>query len=333
MDFVNLSTSRKIEEIQKKSLWLYFIKFWRFVGTFLKVFWHLCTYKYDLCYLAITCYGTPFLKDYPFVMLCKLFHRPILIHQHNKGMSQYVDKWPYRWMLPRAYKETKVILLSQFLYPDIQRIVFEDQILLCPNGLTNNSSIKDIPSKDIVPHLLFLSNLIESKGIFILLEACKNLREKGFNFICDFVGSSTKFINEEVFDKKVENLNLKGVAFYHGAKYGKEKNLFWIQSSIFILPTFDDCFPLVILEAMQQHLPVVTTNEGGIPDIVIDGETGYICPTKDVEALTNAIEKLLKDPVLCQHMGEAGYTRYLEHFTIECFERQMVQCLHKAINS
>lgn len=334
MDFVNISTSRKVEEIQKASLWLYVIKLLRFLGAYFKVFWHLCTRKYDLCYLAITCHGTPFIKDYPFVMLCKLFRRRVIIHQHNKGMSKDVDKWPYSWMLPRAYEGTKVMLLSKLLYSDIQNVVEEEQILVCPNGIPNSATFDQDVCEPSTPHLLFLSNLIESKGVYVLLDACKILHDKGCEFICDFVGGTTKEINTDTFASAVEMRGLKNSAIYHGPKYGKDKDLFWKHSSAFVFPTFykDECFPLVLLEAMQHHLPVVTTNEGGIPDIVINGETGYICERKNVQQLAEKIEILLNSAILRKQMGHAGFKRYKEFFTQDSFEKRISECLHSAIS-
>ena len=130
-DFVNLSTSRRMDEIGKGGI----KKLLRFVGAYLTLLWKLLTRRYDLCYLAITCHGVGFLKDAPFVLLCKLFRRRVLIHQHNKGMSRYVDRWPYRWLLPLVYRHTKVMLLSWHLYDDISRVVKRDQVVVCANGI------------------------------------------------------------------------------------------------------------------------------------------------------------------------------------------------------
>lgn len=331
MDFVNLSTSRKVEEIQKGGLWLNLKKAGRFVCAFLHALWLLCTRHYDLCYLAITCHGKPFLKDFPFVMLCKIFRKKIIIHQHNKGMSKDVDKWPYRWALPMAYNGTKVVLLSKHLYEDVSKVVKKEQVLICPNGIPCATSGKPSDEKG-TPHILFLSNLIESKGVFILLEACRILKEKGINFVCDFVGKESKDISAERFNQEIEKVQLEDRVFYHGPKYNDEKDYYWQQAIVYASPTYDDCFPLVILEAMQHGIPVVTTNEGGIPDIVQDGKTGYICERKNVEQLANKIEKLLNDPPLRFEMGKTGHQRYEEYFTLECFERRISECLHEAID-
>ena len=130
-DWVNLSTSRRMDEIGKKTL----AKPFRLLGALCRELWLLLTHHYDLCYLAITCHGSGFLKDTPFVLLAKLFCKKIVIHQHNKGMANDVDRWPYRWLLPLCYKNAKVILLSWYLYPDIERVVPKENVVICPNGI------------------------------------------------------------------------------------------------------------------------------------------------------------------------------------------------------
>lgn len=130
-DWVNLSTSRRMDEIGKTTL----AKPFRLLGALCKEFWLLLTHRYDLCYLAITCHGSGFLKDSPFVLLAKLLRKKIVIHQHNKGMANDVDRWPYRWLLPLCYKNARVILLSWYLYPDIEKVVPKENVVICPNGI------------------------------------------------------------------------------------------------------------------------------------------------------------------------------------------------------
>ena len=96
-----------------------------------------------------------------------------------------------------------------------------------------------------------------------------------------------------------------------------------------MFPTFysNECFPLVILEAMEYGLPVVSTNEGGIQDIISDGKTGYVVEKQNPAALATALENLFKNPSLCTQMGNAGRKRFEEMFTEEWFEGRMVECL------
>ena len=328
-DFVNLSTSRKMDEIGKQSI----MKIFRFLGSYVSVFFKLLFNHYDLCYLAITCYGIGFLKDVPFVLLCKLFGRKVVIHQHNKGMSKCVDRQPYKWLLPLVYKNTKVILLSWHLYEDIAKVVKREQILICPNGIPEISETRNIHEcKNSVPRLFFLSNLIESKGVYVLLDACKILKEKGYKFICDFVGGETTEINRAVFESAVKEKNLDEYVVYQGPKYGNEKERYWNAADVFVQPTYEDCFPLTIVEAMQHGKPVVSTDEGAVPDLVVDGMNGFVCERRNVDSLANALEILLKDKDLRVKMGIEGYNQYISKFTLNVFEKNMNDLFNKILN-
>ena len=333
MDFVNLSTSRKVEEIGKQSLMLYAKKVLRFIGIYISTLWKLTIHKYDLCYLAITCHGEGFLKDAPFVLLCKLFGRKVVIHQHNKGMAKDVRRPVYRWLLPLVYKNAKVILLSWHLYPDIEKVVKREDVMICPNGIKPTVDPDFQRTSNKIPHILFLSNLLIDKGVLVLLDALKILKDKGYSFVCDFVGSETKDIDAARFAKEVEERELNSLAIYHGRKYGEEKDAYFKQADIFVFPTYyhNECFPLVILEAMEQGLPVISTNEGGIPDIIDNGNYGYTVEKNNPIDLASAIERLLKEPELRNSMREAGRRRFEEKFTEEVFEKKMRECLEKAI--
>ena len=334
MDFVNLSTSRRMEEIDKRSWGLLLRKAGRFAASYLKTLWRLATRRYDLCYLAITCHGVGFLKDAPFVLLCKLFGRRVVIHQHNKGMARDVERPLYRWLLPMVYRHTRVILLSWRLYPDIERVVRREQVMICPNGIEDGALSAgrsgSAGSEGGVPRVLFLSNLIPSKGVLTLMDALKLLTERGCPVACDFVGGETKEIDAARFDREVEARGLKGIARYHGKRYGEEKLAYLRGADLFVQPTEDDCFPLTLLEAMQQGLPIISTNVGAIPDEVVDGVTGLVVEPRDVVALADAMERLLRDDSLRRQMGREGRQRYEALFTAKGFERQMKRCLSEA---
>lgn len=334
MDFVNLSTSRRMEEIDKRSWALYARKAVRFIGAYAKTFWLLASHRYDLCYLAITCHGVGFLKDAPFVLLCKLFGRKVVIHQHNKGMVKDVDRPIYRWLLPMVYRHTKVILLSWRLYVDIEKVVKREQVMICPNGIPDtNCSKTSVERHNDVSHILFLSNLIVSKGVLVLLDALNILKERGYQFVCDFVGGETKELNGRRFAHEIETRGLEGIAVYHGRKYGKDKEDFLQMADMLVFPTyyFNECFPLVILEAMMYGLPVISTDEGGIRDEVKDGKNGFVVKPHDAVALADAIQRLLDDKDARQTMGAEGRRMFKEQFTMECFENNIKGILNDCI--
>lgn len=89
------------------------------------------------------------------------------------------------------------------------------------------------------------------------------------------------------------------------------------DADIFVLPTLADASSIASLEAMSAGLPVVATSVGGVPEIVLDGETGLIVPPGDAAALERAIRSLIENPATARKMGEAGRSRYETYFTPE----------------
>jgi glycosyltransferase involved in cell wall biosynthesis len=303
------------------------MKLFRFVHAYFQVFYKLVLHRYDICYLAITCHGIGFLKDAPFVLLCKSLGRKVIIHQHNKGMNRYVGYKLFCWLLKQVYEDTNVILLSWKLYPDVARIVKKEQVRICPNGIPALSDEEVNIKPHSIPRIFFLSNLVESKGVYVLLDACKMLMEKGVAFICHLVGAESKEISRNTLEEEIRRRGLVGMVQYYGPQYGKDKERFFQEADIFVQPTFEDCFPLTIIEAMQYSLPVVATSEGAIPDMVQDGVNGFVCKQQDVDSLVIALEQLITNPALRQQMGEAGYQRYKELYTLEAFEKRFVELL------
>lgn len=82
---------------------------------------------------------------------------------------------------------------------------------------------------------------------------------------------------------------------------------------------------------MEYALPVISTNEGGIPDVVINGQTGYTVEKNDPVALADALEGLFRNPELGIQMGKSGRKRFEEMFTEETFEKNMRECLKRSI--
>jgi colanic acid/amylovoran biosynthesis glycosyltransferase len=74
---------------------------------------------------------------------------------------------------------------------------------------------------------------------------------------------------------------------------------------------------VAVLEAGAAALPVVATIHAGIPDVVIDGTTGFLVPERDVAGMTGRMVALLEDPQLCRRMGEAARDHVRTHFSIE----------------
>ena len=325
--FFNLGTSTSVEEIGKNPAG----KLLRYLKLILNVKKELHSFRPDICYMTISARGIGFYKDALIVCLVRLFDVKRVYHFHNKGIMAKQEFFFDNLLYRVVFKNADVILLSKHLYPDLKKYIPEDRVHYCPNGIPDlkreMKSNKDGMAKSI-PELLFLSHLFESKGIFILVEALRILKIKGCTFHCTIIGGVGD-VTEEQMEDTIKETGLTGFVNLAGKRYGDEKKSAFEMADIFVHPTFNDCLPLVLLEAMQYSLPIVSTPEGAIPDVVEDGVSGFLVPQRDAVELADKLEALIHDPDLRQKMGAAGRARYEAQFTLERFERRMVEILNQ----
>lgn len=332
--YINLLLSRTIGETGHAG-WR---KALRLPAIFGGLLWQLLFHRPQMVYLALTATGAAFYRDVALVAMLRLLGVKRLYHLHNKGFSAF-GKNKFNDRLYRfVFRNSKVMLLSKYLYPDVSAYVKSEDVYICPNGIEDlvcsekfivNSEDKNGQS---TVEILFLSNLIASKGVYVLLEACKLLDNKGVDFNCNFIGGEGDISGSQL-NEKIHLMGLDSKLKYLGKKYGKEKELIFSTADIFAFPTYFETFGIVIIEAMQKLLPVVSTFEGGIPDVVENGVTGYLVPQQNVQALADKLELLIKNPALRQAMGAAGRKKYEQEFTLEIFEKRMVQVLQEIIEN
>jgi glycosyltransferase involved in cell wall biosynthesis len=104
-----------------------------------------------------------------------------------------------------------------------------------------------------------------------------------------------------------------------------------MEAQIYVLSTHFEALPISILEAMRAGLPVVATNVGGIPESVREGETGLLTPHRDVDALRDALARLIADPALRLELGTAGHQLWSAHFTATRMAVRTVEVYKRAL--
>lgn len=318
--YINLTTAKSLQDIGKGGV----KKLWRFLCLLLRIVKGLVTVKPQLVYVTPNSHGGAFYKDFVVVQLIKLMGYRVIVHYHNKGVATRQDRWLDDKLYRLFFKNLKVILLAEALYKDVEKYVKRENVFVCPNGIPE--SLKGEPTAErnnVIPQLLFLSNLLVDKGVLVLLDALKILKDKGYSFVCHFVGGETAEIDAARFAEEVKTRGLDQMALFLGKRYGEEKNEEYGNADVFVFPSLDEAFPLVNLEAMEFKLPIVASDVGGVTSEVVDGENGFICKPGDTEAFVESIKKLLDDSDLRTKMGEAGYRRFKENFTLNVFENRL----------
>mgnify|MGYP001368941208 FL=1 len=337
--YVNLAVATRLEDVGKggwhkaKDIWKKLIEVRKAVKAV----------KPDLVYITPNSAGIPFYKDFITVMMLKMMGQKVVMHFHNKGVETRQDKWLDNWMYKRYFKDVKLILLADALYEDVKKYVKREDVFVCPNAIPAISNANQVnENSDHVPHILWLTNIMKTKGIMEYLSALKILKDKGVKFQADFVGGLTQEMSGDEFDSAISMLGLNGCCTYYGPKYGDDKYSFFSQADVFVLPSYTEAFPVSILEAMQFALPVVASNVGGVSAEVEEGVSGFLLGGQqpimlntfrpDVCEIADKLQVLLTDTDLRHKMGEAGREKYEREFTLEVFEKRIVEILNHCLH-
>jgi glycosyltransferase involved in cell wall biosynthesis len=163
-----------------------------------------------------------------------------------------------------------------------------------------------------------IGRLIEKKGFDDLIRASAILRDHGVSHSVHIVGGGPE---EEALRKLIEQLGLSSHVFLEG-EWDQNRIIQALASDshLFALACVTekdggmDNLPTVLMEAMAIGLPCVSTRLAGVPEMVIDGQTGLLCEERKPEDLANLLERLLGDEALCRTYGKNGFQLAAERF-------------------
>ncbi len=320
-DIVSLRFITSINEISKYSI----RKVIKAIRYGCEVTKKLLRNKPDLVYFTISPKGYAFFRDSLYVLILKVSRKKVVFHLHGQGIressrSNFIIKALIAWIFRNSY----VICLSERLIPDIEG-VYRSTPYVVQNGIKVQSNSYERKSRDktSVPNILYLSNYARDKGVLILIDALKILKDRGVPFHARLVGAPAN-LTVEFLMEVIRKQHLEEFVEITGPLYDEAKGAEFSKADLFVFPSLNDAFPLAILEAMQYSLPVVASFEGGIPDMVVDKETGFLIKDIDANKLSDKLYVLLKNEDLRLEMGRKGHNRFMGNFTIDHFEKNML---------
>ena len=167
------------------------------------------------------------------------------------------------------------------------------------------------------PNVAILAVLEERKGHRFLLGAARVLKERGRRIKYVFAGDGSQ---KAQLQRMVQRLGLREEVSFVG--FVKDVPKFLSSIDVLVLPSLYEGLGVAALEAMAAGKPVVATRVGGLAESIVDGETGFLVPSRDATALAEAIQKLVGDPFMARAMGQKGTARVLSIFTMERMARQ-----------
>jgi colanic acid/amylovoran biosynthesis glycosyltransferase len=245
----------------------------------------------------------------------KFFHIPYSVTAHANDIFVPND---FETGLPQIFGSARaVISVSDFAAEHIRRKFPESAGRV--HRVYNGIALEEFPPARFAepPLILSVGRLINKKGFDVLIDACAALG--GLKFSCEIIGDGP--LREEL-RAQIHRANLGERVLLAGVKTPREIAKKLSDATLFVLPCriekngAMDNLPTVIMEAMAAALPVVSTDVGGISEMVINRETGFLVPQNDVAAVAEAMGKLLSDE-LARQLGSRGHERCAKLFALE----------------
>lgn len=179
-------------------------------------------------------------------------------------------------------------------------------------------------------NLLSVSRLKSHKQVDHFIRICDRLTKKGYKVLGTIVGDGPRRL--EIVDL-IHTLRLEGIVSMPGALSQEELFQFFQSSDILIITSRSEGIPVTAMEAMACGLPVIAPNIMGIPELVIDRETGFLFPVGDLDIATDALIRLIEDPSLRFQMGKRGREKVIREFNIEHTTRKLAKLMSESIKA
>lgn len=255
-------------------------------------------------------FGPSFYRKLPFIYMASWANIPIINHIHGADFSVFYEQASEKKkrLIKSVYEKcSKLIALSDEWKDRLARIVPLEKIVVIENySILHREAMVERQLRMSNNTVLFLGELGHRKGCFDIPDVVARVKEK-IPYV-RFVLAGTGSINDEQAIKQLINeKNVLENIVFPGWVRGEEKDKLLREADLFFLPSYNEGMPMSVLDAMGYGLPIVSTNVGGIPKIVINGRNGYVFDPADCEKMADCISNILNDTFLRNMLGKESY--------------------------
>ena len=296
-------------------------KFLRIMKEILSEVKKIITGNYDVVYMTSGQSFLGFMRFSPYMLACIIKNISYYNHIHGGCFRKMYDSQSqFKQKLLNFFirRSTGIIVLGESLKSMFEGILREDKIYICENGVQDGvvaieDEIKEKIERyknDIKKRVVYLSNLMEEKGILDLLKASEKFNDEEIEFnLAGAIEPSIKYIVEDYLLKYPQKIK------YHGIVSGEQKKKLLLKNYIFILPSYDEGQPISILEAYATGCAVITDElVGGIRDIFRANVNGMSIKIMDGKSIYNSIKNIQEGRYFIDN-----YQIFREQFTEDKF--------------
>jgi glycosyltransferase involved in cell wall biosynthesis len=171
-----------------------------------------------------------------------------------------------------------------------------------------------------------VANLRPDKGVQFLIEAIPAVLDKQPKSCFVLVGSD--WMGGKL-QNRCKQLGIENAVIFTG--FRRDIHAIYQAADAAVLPSLREGLPICLIEAMSMELPIVASMVSGIPELVVEGQTGLLVPSRNIEALTIALQTIGQNEIMRMEMGKAGKKRVRENFTIERMAKELIEYYDKKL--
>ncbi len=251
------------------------------------------------------------IRDIRFLKICKAKKIQTVYHIRFGRANKIAKANTFEWKLfKKAIKLSTVTMAIDETTEQTLKQFFPEKIVRIANPF-DLSTIDDIDNSKAQKEIMFLGWCIKTKGIEELLEAWSDIVVKHSEWKLRIVGPCQDFYRKEL----EKRYSFKNVIF-DGEKAHDEAMKLLSETGIFILPSYTEGFPNVILEAMALRKPIIATDVGAIKEMLSE-ESGMIIPSQNTYAIKDALCNLIENEQLREKLAKNAYTRVRSEYSID----------------
>ncbi|PKN92344.1 MAG: hypothetical protein CVU44_14485 [Chloroflexi bacterium HGW-Chloroflexi-6] len=279
--------------------------------------------------------GFGFFEKSWIAFLAKVFRRKTIFHFHGGYMREWYEQLPrFAQFLIRqcALINDRIMtgspqMRETWLYIGVpeEKIIYIGNAVNLPAQDGIDRSFRDSIS------LLFLTRVVLEKGIIELIDAYLLLQKEIANLKLRIVGADT--LDTPYVKKYLQNVDKNNLVEYIGPVNDQQKHKEYLESDIFVFPTYVEDQSYAVMEAMSYGLPVIASNVGGVPSLIAHEQNGYLVIPKNVDSLREGIRRVISEPNFRKTLGENARKTIEQGFTWNVRSKEIVTLYQTLVKS
>lgn len=267
-------------------------------------------WKYDIVHFHTVPDVLGLIIQMPELITAKLYGKKVVIEVHvGNQLNDNTENRLFKWVLRRANlvlflaKRWERLFKEKYTDVDVETAVLYNAC----------DSVEDVPMEEKEKSIIMAAYFNENKAPDVLLRAWKKIKDRHPDWRVTMMGNG----DVERYKQMSEEMGLADSVTFTGYITGQKKRDIWRKASIYCMCSYNEGFPMVVLEAWAHKVAVVTTPVGGLPDVIEEGKNCVTFPFGDDEALAEQMERLIENDTLRNDIAEYAKRNTLPEFSLD----------------